>query len=145
MKGTSKVKLYEQFDLESLQLRLWSKKLCYFCKFYKNEFLQYLYGVIPIRESSHSAISNVNISLTKTKNSIFSSAIIQWSDLDLRFLKSKSFIVFNISIHSFKKTSPNKMFNYCHNPKWITFIRGLYRSVFKTLQNIYGWAFLPNS
>ena len=42
IRGTSKEKLYDELGLESLHLRRWFRKLCYFYKFYKHESPQYL-------------------------------------------------------------------------------------------------------
>ena len=43
IRGTSKEKLYQEVDLESLQQRWWFRKLCYFFKITKNQFPPYFY------------------------------------------------------------------------------------------------------
>ena len=47
IRGTSKEKLYQELDLESLQLRRWYRKLGMFYKIYKNKSPQYLFKLIP--------------------------------------------------------------------------------------------------
>ena len=45
--GTSKEKLYQELRLESLQLGCWFRKLCFFCKIFKNIEPGYLSNLVP--------------------------------------------------------------------------------------------------
>ena len=65
IKGTSKEKFCDELGLESPQLRRWSRKLCYFYKFYRHETPQYLFQLIPLRRSSYTARNTENIPLFK--------------------------------------------------------------------------------
>ena len=47
IRGTSKENLYENIDLESLQVRLWNRKLGMFYKIYKSKGPQYLFKLMP--------------------------------------------------------------------------------------------------
>ena len=66
-RGTSKEKIYEELDFESLQYRCWYKKLSYFYKFCKNEFPHYLFNLFPVRSSGYSARSMKNIPFFETR------------------------------------------------------------------------------
>ena len=61
----------DELGQESLQLRHWFKKLCYFYKFYKNESPQYLFKLVPLRHSSYTTVNAENKSLFKTKLNFF--------------------------------------------------------------------------
>ena len=47
IRGTSKEKLFEELDLESLQHRWWYRKLCCFCKILKDQSPNYLFIISP--------------------------------------------------------------------------------------------------
>ena len=49
IRGTSSERLYQELGLESLRSRRWPRKLCLFCKIYKNKSPSYLYNLIPER------------------------------------------------------------------------------------------------
>ena len=51
IRSTSKEKLYQELGLESLQLRRWFRKLCFFYKIYKNNQPSYLSNIVPQRSS----------------------------------------------------------------------------------------------
>ena len=70
--GTSKDKLYDELGLQSLQLHRWFRKLCYFYKFYKHESPQYLFKLVPLRNSPYTPRNTENIPLIKTKQIPFS-------------------------------------------------------------------------
>ena len=46
--GSSRKKLYQELDFESLEQRRWCGKLCSFYKFFENQSLHYLLSIIPI-------------------------------------------------------------------------------------------------
>ena len=45
--GTSQTKLYKELGIESMKLRQWFRRLCYFCKIQSSSFPQYLNDLIP--------------------------------------------------------------------------------------------------
>ena len=49
IRGSSREKLYQELGFESLQQRRWNRKLCNFCKVFKNESPRYLLNIIPTR------------------------------------------------------------------------------------------------
>ena len=87
IRGTSKVKGYQELGLESPQLRCWYRKLGMLYKIYKNKGPRYLFKLVP--EKTHAyAIRNIdNIPCFKIrhnffKNSFFPSSIIECNNLD---------------------------------------------------------------
>ena len=129
IRGTSREKLYEELGLESLQLRCWFRKLSLFYKLFISKHPNYLFKLIPLRNSNYVTRNNHNIPLLKTrynffKNSFFPSTIIEWNKLDHKIRNSSSFIIFRKSILKFIRPSANSLFN-CHNAKGINFITRL--------------------
>ena len=53
IRGTSKEKIYQELGLESLDSRLWFRKLCSFFKILMNKSPNYLFRIIPQRRSSY--------------------------------------------------------------------------------------------
>ena len=124
--GTSKENFYEELVLERCH---WYRKLSYFYKFYKNEFLQYLFKLILVRSSEYSTRSMQNVPFFKTRHNFlkkyfFRSAILQWNNLDLNIRIISSLNIFRNNILKFIASSVNSVFN-SHNPKAIEFITSL--------------------
>ena len=85
--------------------------------------------MIPNRHSFYSTRNTNNIHLSNTKhnffkNSLFSSIIIQWNNVDPHLRKSNSFLVFKNDILKFIRPSPYSVYN-CHNPREICLITSL--------------------
>ena len=127
MRGTSRGILYEELGLESLQLRLWFKKLsCFYILFNSERPHYYLFKLISSRNSNCVTRNIHNIPFLKTrhtflKNSLFPSTIIEWNKLDHNITISCSFNIFRKSILKFIRPSADSLFNW-YNPKWIKFI-----------------------
>ena len=47
IRGTSRAKLDQELGLESLQVRRWYRKLCYFFKIFKGQSPDYLFKILP--------------------------------------------------------------------------------------------------
>ena len=47
IRGTSRKKLYQELGLESLCIRQWYRKLCYFFKIFKGQSPDYLFKILP--------------------------------------------------------------------------------------------------
>ena len=129
MRGSSREKLYQELDFDSLQQRRWYRKLCSFYKIFKNERSRYLFNIIPIRNPAYSTRNHVNIPLFKTnhnffKNSFFPSTIIKWNNLDPNQRNSDTYGTFKNAILKFIRPSPNSVFE-CHNPQGIKFLKRL--------------------
>ena len=111
IKGTSKEKLYDKLGLESLQLRHWFGKLCYFYKFYKNESPRYLSKLVPLWQSlkpleilkTH-PFSKENITFSKII--FFLSAVIEWNNLGHNIWNVGSFIAFKNNILKLIRPTP---------------------------------------
>ena len=65
IRGTSREKLYEELDLDSLQLRRWFRKY----KLFNNEHPHYLFKLIPSRSSSYVPRNIHSIPFFKTRHS----------------------------------------------------------------------------
>ena len=120
--GTSKQKLYNELGLESLQLHHWFRKLCYFYKFYKHKCPQYLFRLVPLRQSPYNTRNTKNIPLFKTKhnffkNSFFPSALIEWNNLNHKIRSVRSYSAFKNNILKFIRLTTN-VFN-CKNRRGI--------------------------
>ena len=123
IRGTSKEKLYQELDLESLQRRRWFRKLCTLYKIFKNQSSRYLYDLLPLQTTSHNTRSSRNIPLfpfrhNLFKSSFFPSVIIKWNNLDKSIRNSESLSIFIKSILKFLRSSPNTTYN-CFNTKGI--------------------------
>ena len=84
IRGTSKVELYQEIGLESLQLRHWYRKLGIFYKIFKSKTPQYLFKLIPEKTSSYVTGNAENIPLFNIKhkcckNYLFPSSITEWN------------------------------------------------------------------
>ena len=55
IRGSSREKRYHELGLESLQCRLWYRKLCLFHKVFKNNKPVYLFSLIPTKNSNYNA------------------------------------------------------------------------------------------
>ena len=65
IRGTSKERLYEELDLESLQHRRWYRKLCYLYKIVVNISPNYLFKVIPTSNTIYKTRNTNDIPLMK--------------------------------------------------------------------------------
>ena len=88
IRGTSKEKLYNELDLETLEKRRWYRKLCCFFKIFRYKFPKYLLNIILISVGTYNTRNTNNIPLFKVKhnffqNLFFPSAVIEWNKMDL--------------------------------------------------------------
>ena len=58
--GSSREKLYQELGLESLQLRQWHRKLCWFNKIYNKLAPDYLIELIPTRNEAYQTMQVAN-------------------------------------------------------------------------------------
>ena len=68
--GVIREKLYQEFGWDSLQLRRWFKKLCFY-KLYKNNQTSYLCNVVPQRNSAFHTRNVDKVPLFKIKHNFF--------------------------------------------------------------------------
>ena len=121
IRGSSREKLYQELDLESLQQPRWYRKLCYFLKLTKNKSPKYIFNsILTIRSTCRSRnIGNtpqLNVRHTFFRNPYFQSIVTEWNNLDKSIRNSESFSIFKKNILKFIRPSPNSNFNF-HNPK----------------------------
>ena len=92
IRWTSKEKLYNEPDLETLEKRRWYRKLCCFFKIFRHKFPKYLLNIILISVGTYNTRNTNNIPLFKVKhnffqNFFFPSAVIEWNKMDLAIQK----------------------------------------------------------
>ena len=99
IKGTSRLKLYNEIGLESPKFRRWFRKLCIFYKIKSTGLPLYLYELIS--RSSHlyntRSVKDVAMLYNRTdifKYSYFPSTISEWNKLDLKVQQSKTLLTF---------------------------------------------------
>ena len=71
IRGTSRVKIYQELGLESLQSRRWYRKLAMFYKIYKNKSPFNLFKLIPEKTISYATRNVDGIPLIKIKHNFF--------------------------------------------------------------------------
>ena len=120
IKGTSRLKLYNEIGLESLKFRRWFRKLCTFYKIKSTGLPSYLYDLIP--KSSHMyntrSVENVAMLYSRTdifKYSCFLSAISEWNKSDLKMRQSKTLLTFRNALIKIVRPIPEPIYNV-HNP-----------------------------
>ena len=126
IRGTSREKIYQELDLESLQSQRRYRKLAMFCKIYKDRSPFNLFKVMPEKISScprrnADGIPLIKIKLNFFKSTFFPSAIIEWNKLDPTIRNVESFGIFKSNILKFiriNKFHSKKFFN-CYNHKGI--------------------------
>ena len=118
IRGTSSKKLFQELDLESLQLRRWLRKLCLFYKLFPKKSPSYLFQLIPPNNkvyATRSSQSNKILSF-KTRHkffrdSIFPAVIFEWNSLDINIRNSCSINVFKKELLKFIRPEPTSTYN----------------------------------
>ena len=128
IKGTSRLKLYNEIGLESLKFRLWLRKLCTFYKIKTTGLLSYLSDLIP--KSNHMYITlsleDVAILYSRTnifKYSFFRSAISKWNKLGLKIRQSKTLLTFGNALMKIRRPIHKPIYNV-HNPVGLKLLTG---------------------
>ena len=84
--GTSRTKLYSELGIESMKLRQWFRRLCYFFKIQSSGLPQYLNDLIPkpsLRYTTRfSHLPNFKVRTEPSRNSFFPYAVNEWNNLD---------------------------------------------------------------
>ena len=68
IRGTSKEKLYQELELESLEKRRWYQKLCYFYKIFNKQSPTYLLNIISMSNRSYFTRYVENVSSFKVRH-----------------------------------------------------------------------------
>ena len=86
IRGTSKVKLYQELGLETLEKIKWYRKLCCFFKIFRNQSRKYLFNLIPTSVGPYNTRNADNIYRFKVKQFFqkyfFPYLVNQWNELD---------------------------------------------------------------
>ena len=96
VRGSSKEKLYQELDLESLQQCQLLRNFCDFLKITNNPSPKYLFDKIPATRAAYRTRYNTgnipwyNVEHTFFKNSFFPSTVLKWNNLDKSIKSSKS-------------------------------------------------------
>ena len=143
IKGTSNVKIYQELGLESLQIRRWCRKLCFFYKIYKNP--SYLYNIIPIANTHYTFRNSDKIPYFKIKhdffrNYFFPSDLIEWNKIDPNVRRCDSYNVLKSNILKFIRPSSNLFFDY-HNPIGIKYITRIWLGLIHLRQHKFKHSF----
>ena len=124
IRGTSREKLYQELDFESLQQRRWYRKLCL-----SSQSPKYLFKLIPRARQTYmrrnkNSITLFNVKHAYFKNYFFPSTIIEWNNLDSKIRNSESSAIFKKRILAFLRPSANSTF-HCHCPDSLKLITRL--------------------
>ena len=71
IRGTSRIKVYEELGFESVKSRRWFRRLCYFYKIKNFGFPGYLYKLIPLDTYSCNTQFSENITTYRCRTDIF--------------------------------------------------------------------------
>ena len=119
LKGTSRLKLYNEIGLESLKFRQWFRKPCTFYKIKSTGLPSYLFDLIP--KSSHMynthSLEDAATLYSRTdsfKYSFFPSAISEWNKLDLKIQHSNALLTFQNALIKIGGPIPRPVYNV-HN------------------------------
>ena len=128
IKGTSKLKIYNELDNESLKFRRWFRHLCMFFKIKTTQIPNYLYEFIPSESHIYSTRNseNVETNYCKTdqfKYSFFRSSIIEWNKLRINLHNAKSFLIFRNSLSKIGRQMQSSV--YIHQPAGIKYLTRL--------------------
>ena len=129
VRGTSREKLHQELDLQSLQQRRWYRKLYCLFKLISNHSPSYLFQLVLSKNIKYFAQNSENTPQFRTKHDFFKSSFLlstikEWNNLDPHIRKSKRISIFQSNILKFIRPKPNNVC-YCHNPKGIRLLTRL--------------------
>ena len=129
VRGTSREKLHQELDLQSLQQRRWYRKLCCLFKLISNHSPSYLFQLVLSKNIKYFAQNSENTPQLRTKHDFFESSFLlstikEWNNLDPHIRKSKRISIFQSNILKFIRPKPNNVC-YCHNPKGVRLLTRL--------------------
>ena len=117
--GTSQTKLCKELGIESMKLRQWFRRLCYFFKIQSSGLPQYLNDLIPkpsLRYSTRfSPLPNFKVRTELFRNSFFPYTVNEWNNLDNIIKSSESYSLFRKKILDLIRPKCNDTYGI-HNP-----------------------------
>ena len=115
IRGSSRLKLYNELGFESLQSRRWMKRLCTFYNIYYSHSPSYLYNIIP--KPNHNLnlrnpvrIPNIFCRTEFYRNSFFPSVIAEWNNLNDEIIKSESLNIFRNALLKLIRSPANSIY-----------------------------------
>ena len=129
IKGTSKIKLYNELGIESLEFRRWCRKLSLFYKIKKTGLPEYLFNTIPQSNHQYNTRSIEDVTtfycrIDAFKYSYFPHTILEWNKLDMQIRRSESFLSFKNSLLKIGRPTA-KLIYKIHNPIGLKFLTRL--------------------
>ena len=131
IRGTSREKLYQELGFESLHVRRWFRKLCFYYKIRHNMCLTlYLTELLPIMKTHcHSLRSNrlptvPNFRTERFKSTFVSSSSFNWNQLDTNIQNSSSLEIFKRALLNFIRSKPAGVYKILH-PKGLKLLTRL--------------------
>ena len=115
IQGSSREKINQELELESLKSRRWYKRLSCMYKIMNEETPLYLKNLIPQRHKSvrtrGTPIPTFHCRTDCFKNSFFPSTLSDWFNLDITLRNSESLAAFKSRLLSFIRPIPNNVYN----------------------------------
>ena len=114
IRGSSKVKLYQELGLESLKERRWMRRLCYLYKIISDCKPLYLYSCLPnylISERYPNSFLLFKCRTVLFENSFLPFSIKQWNMLDPYIREIKSYALFRKTLLNIIKPQSNSIYN----------------------------------
>ena len=116
--GTSQTKLYNELGIESMKLRQWIRRLCYFFKIKSSGLSQYLNDLVlkpSLRYTTcFSPLPNFKVRTKLFRNSFFPYTVNEWNNLDNIMKSFDSFLTFRKIMLNLRRPKCNKTYGI-HN------------------------------
>ena len=103
IKGTSQIKLYNEWDWESFEFRRWFRKLSLFFMIKKTGLPEYLFNMISQSNQRYNTRSSEDFTTFYCRTDVFKYSyfpytILEWNKLDIQIRRSDSFLSFKHSL-----------------------------------------------
>ena len=120
IRGSSKIKIYQELGLEYLSSRRWFRRLCLFFRIFNYKSPSYLYDLIPhphhdINTRNQSQIPSLYCRTESFVNSFLPTCIKEWNKLDSSVKQSASIVQFRNAILKTIRPVQNNIFDICDN------------------------------
>ena len=115
IRGTSKEKLYEELEFETMKKRRWFRRLCCFYKTLNNQTPVYLYSLLSppnkhYNTRKYSKIRQIFCRAETFSNSFLLQTIREWNKLDTSICQAPSYSVFRKALLDFIRPTANSTF-----------------------------------
>ena len=128
IQGTSRDKIYQELELESLKSSRWYKRLVCMFKIMNENAPNYLINLIrkcePTFRTRNNSIPSYKCRINCFKHSFFPSTLNDWFNLDINIRISESITLFKCRLLSFIRPIQNSIYNI-FDPKGLKFLTRL--------------------